>query len=224
MVTTNGGPGSDEDATGQARHRLDGFLAYLTSMGVEAEGHLGSAHPLQGIEETLADHDFDEVIVSTLPHRLSHWLQADLPHQVERRYRLPVTTIVQTRPRPGRLEGAEELGPSVGKTILVAGVAALGGFLFGYDTAVINGAVAALTLAYKLGPFMAGFAVSVALLGCAVGAWFAGDLANRFGRPRVMVIAAALFTVSAVGSALSFTAWDFSLSGSSAGRESGRRR
>ena len=211
MVTTDGGPGSDEEATEEARHRLGGFLAYLTSMGVEAAGHLGSARPLHGIEETLADRDFDEVIVSTLPHHLSRWLQADLPHQVERRFGLPVTTIVLTRPRPEQLEGAEGLGPSVGRTILVAGVAALGGFLFGYDTAVINGAVAALTQAYQLGPFMAGFSVSVALLGCAVGAWFAGDLANRLGRPRVMVIAAALFTVSAVGSSLSFTEWDFSL-------------
>ncbi len=65
---------------------------------------------------------------------------------------------------------AEETEPSVGKTILVTGVTALGGFLFGYDTAVINGAVKALTSAYALGPLMAGFAVSVVLLGCALGA------------------------------------------------------
>jgi sugar porter (SP) family MFS transporter len=210
LVTTDGGPRSDAEATAEARDRLDGFMAHLTEMGVEAEGHLGSPHPLQSIDEALADHEFDEVIVSTLPHHLSRWLQSDLPHQVERRYGLPVTTIVVTRPGAG-LEGAEVLGPSVGKTILVAAVAALGGFLFGYDTAVVNGAVGALIQAYNLAPFMAGFAVSVALLGCAVGAWFAGGLANRFGRPRVMVIAAGLFTVSAVGSGFSFTEWDFSL-------------
>jgi MFS transporter, SP family, sugar:H+ symporter len=108
-------------------------------------------------------------------------------------------------------ESVDKTEPSVGKTILVAGVAALGGFLFGYDTAVINGAVDALTQAYKLGPFMSGFAVSVALLGCAAGAWFAGDLANRLGRPRVMVISASLFTISALGTGFSFTQWDFSL-------------
>ncbi|HZJ05351.1 MAG TPA: sugar porter family MFS transporter [Nocardioidaceae bacterium] len=108
-------------------------------------------------------------------------------------------------------ESADESAPSVGKTILVVGVAALGGFLFGYDTAVINGAVDALTQAYELGPIMSGFAVSVVLLGCAVGAWFAGGLANRFGRIRVMVIAAGLFFVSAFGSGLAFTEWDFIL-------------
>jgi SP family sugar:H+ symporter-like MFS transporter len=105
----------------------------------------------------------------------------------------------------------DESGPSVGKTILVAGVAALGGFLFGYDTAVVNGAVDALTKAYNLGPLMSGFAVSVLLLGCALGAWVAGDLANRFGRVRVMVIAAGLLSVSALGAGLSFTAWDFTV-------------
>jgi MFS transporter, SP family, sugar:H+ symporter len=211
VVTTNGGPGSDKEATAEARQRLDQLVAGLIEQGAEAEGHLGSAKPLKGIGEAVADHDFDEVIVSVLPRRVSRWLQADLPHQVERRYGLPVTTLIMTRPAPDQEPGSsDESAPSVGKTILVTGVAALGGFLFGYDTAVINGAVDALVSAYKLGPFMAGFAVSVALLGCAVGAWFAGGLADRFGRVRVMVIAAGLFTVSALGSGLSATEWDFS--------------
>jgi SP family sugar:H+ symporter-like MFS transporter len=82
--------------------------------------------------------------------------------------------------------------------------AALGGFLFGFDTAVINGAVDALTAEFGLGPGMSGFAVSSALLGCIAGAWFAGPLANRFGRIPVMVIAAVLFLVSAIGSGLAF--------------------
>jgi SP family sugar:H+ symporter-like MFS transporter len=105
----------------------------------------------------------------------------------------------------------DESEPSVGKTILVTSVAALGGFLFGYDTAVINGAVDALTKAYTLGPLMAGFAVSVVLLGCALGAWVAGGLADRFGRVRVMVFSASLFFVSALGSGFSFSQWDFSM-------------
>src|SRR5690606_19920661 len=82
--------------------------------------------------------------------------------------------------------------------------AALGGFLFGFDTAVINGAVDALAGAFDLGPGLQGFAVSSALLGCAVGAWFAGSLANKWGRIPVMVIAAIMFLASSIGSGLAF--------------------
>ncbi|GAB2606397.1 sugar porter family MFS transporter [Pseudactinotalea suaedae] len=82
--------------------------------------------------------------------------------------------------------------------------AALGGFLFGFDTAVINGAVDALTEEFALSAGLSGFAVSSALLGCVAGAWFAGGLANRFGRIPVMLIAATLFLVSAIGSGLAF--------------------
>jgi hypothetical protein len=46
------------------------------------------------MEKLLADHQFDEVIVATLPRRVSRWLRADLPHQAERRFGLPVTTII----------------------------------------------------------------------------------------------------------------------------------
>ena len=66
-----------------------------------------------------------------------------------------------------------------GRALLLATVAALGGFLFGFDTAVINGAVTAVRDEFHMGPFLTGFTVSSALLGCAVGAWFAGRLADR---------------------------------------------
>ncbi|MGM1018449.1 MAG: sugar porter family MFS transporter [Actinomycetota bacterium] len=82
--------------------------------------------------------------------------------------------------------------------------AALGGFLFGFDTAVINGAVDALAGAFDLGPALKGFAVSSALLGCAAGAWFAGALANKWGRIPVMVLAAVLFLASSIGSGFAF--------------------
>ncbi|MGM7699356.1 sugar porter family MFS transporter [Microbacterium sp. A84] len=91
-----------------------------------------------------------------------------------------------------------------GRVIGISIAAALGGFLFGFDTAVINGAVTALAGAFTLGPGLQGFAVSSALIGCAVGAWFAGSLANKLGRIPVMVIAAILFFVSAFGSGLAF--------------------
>lgn len=90
------------------------------------------------------------------------------------------------------------------RVIGISIAAALGGFLFGFDTAVINGAVDALAGAFSLGAGLQGFAVSSALLGCAVGAWFAGSLANKLGRIPVMVIAAILFFVSAIGSGFAF--------------------
>lgn len=90
------------------------------------------------------------------------------------------------------------------RVIGISIAAALGGFLFGFDTAVINGAVDALAGAFDLGPALQGFAVSSALLGCAVGAWFAGSLANKLGRIPVMVIAAVLFLASSIGSGLAF--------------------
>lgn len=87
-------------------------------------------------------------------------------------------------------------------TIGVAVAAALGGFLFGYDTAVINGTVDALQGTFGLSPTMLGLVVSAALPACAAGAWFAGRLADRYGRVPVMLIAALLFAVSGIGSAL----------------------
>ncbi|WP_102193610.1 sugar porter family MFS transporter [Microbacterium aurantiacum] len=98
-----------------------------------------------------------------------------------------------------------------GRVIAVSIAAALGGFLFGFDTAVINGAVDALAgdvSGFDLGVGLKGFAVSSALIGCAVGAWFAGPIANKRGRIPVMVAAAALFFLSAIGSGLAFSVVD----------------
>ncbi|MCT1776142.1 sugar porter family MFS transporter [Brachybacterium sp. p3-SID957] len=94
------------------------------------------------------------------------------------------------------------------KVVGISIAAAVGGFLFGFDTSVINGAVSALSDEFSLGAGLTGFAVSSALIGCAVGAWFAGGLANRFGRVPVMVVAAILFFISAIGSGLAFGVWD----------------
>jgi sugar porter (SP) family MFS transporter len=86
------------------------------------------------------------------------------------------------------------------KVIQLASVAALGGFLFGFDTAVINGAVTPMREAFAMGSGLTGFVVSSALLGCMLGAYSAGRLADRIGRVRVMVLASAAFTISAIGS------------------------
>jgi hypothetical protein len=87
-------PATDKEATAQARQRLSLMLAGLAAMGVPVEGDLGSSNPLEAMEKVLADHQFDEIIVATLPRRVSRWLGADLPHQAERRFGLPVTTII----------------------------------------------------------------------------------------------------------------------------------
>ncbi len=87
--------------------------------------------------------------------------------------------------------------------------AALGGFLFGYDTAVINGAVPALRAHFGAGAWAIGLSVSLALLGSALGAFAAGPLADRRGRVPSMRVAASLFFVSAIGSGLPVTLYDF---------------
>ncbi len=130
------------------------------------------------------------------------------------------------RTRPGKLglpwpPGAREIrrahkeyarrvpNPHATRAILVSTVAAIGGFLFGFDTAVINGAVDAIHQHFGLSSSATGVAVACALIGSAIGAWFAGGIADRLGRIRVMVIAAALFTASSLGAGGAFSIWDF---------------
>ncbi|MCB1282127.1 MAG: sugar porter family MFS transporter, partial [Salinibacterium sp.] len=97
------------------------------------------------------------------------------------------------------------------RVVVISAVAALGGFLFGFDTAVINGTVTALNETFGLDAWMSGFAVSNALIGAAIGALFAGPIADKLGRVPAMRIAAVLFAVSALGSGLPFGIWDFIL-------------
>jgi MFS transporter, SP family, sugar:H+ symporter len=92
---------------------------------------------------------------------------------------------------------------SSGKSVIrIASVAALGGLLFGYDSAVINGAVSAIQDQFSVGSTALGLAVASVLLGAAAGAMTAGRLADRFGRLLVMKVAAALFLISAFGAGL----------------------
>lgn len=94
------------------------------------------------------------------------------------------------------------------RVLLISAAAALGGFLFGFDTAVINGTVDAMRGDFGLGAGAVGFVVSCALIGSALGAWYAGPLADRIGRVRTMKVAAVLLGISALGSGLVFGAWD----------------
>ncbi|MEU2585089.1 sugar porter family MFS transporter [Streptomyces avermitilis] len=105
--------------------------------------------------------------------------------------------------------GAREAHPEhLGHVIFIAAAAAMGGFLFGYDSAVINGAVEAIRSKYDIGSATLAQVIAIALIGCAVGAATAGRIADRIGRIRCMQIAAVLFTASAIGSALPFALWD----------------
>ncbi|WP_113703385.1 sugar porter family MFS transporter [Nonomuraea lactucae] len=99
----------------------------------------------------------------------------------------------------------------LGHVVFITAAAAIGGFLFGYDSSVINGAVVGIQKHFDVGPVQTGFVVAVALLGSAVGAWVAGRLADRWGRTRTMQVAALLFAVSSVGQMLPFAVWDLTV-------------
>ncbi|MEU1085767.1 sugar porter family MFS transporter [Streptomyces sp. NPDC005576] len=112
----------------------------------------------------------------------------------------------------GPESGARAAHPDhIGHVIFITAAAAMGGFLFGYDSSVINGAVEAIRDRYDIGSGTLAQVIAVALIGCAIGAATAGRIADRIGRIRCMQIAAVLFTISAVGSALPFALWDLAM-------------
>lgn len=94
------------------------------------------------------------------------------------------------------------------KVIGLAIAGAVGGFLFGFDSSVVNGAVDAIKDEFALSEAVTGFAVAVALLGCAAGAYLAGKVADKYGRIPAMKLGAVLFLVSAVGTGFAFGVWD----------------
>ncbi|MER6428639.1 MULTISPECIES: sugar porter family MFS transporter [unclassified Streptomyces] len=114
-------------------------------------------------------------------------------------------TSTAQAPQPGANTAHPE---HLGHVIFIAAAAAMGGFLFGYDSSVINGAVEAIRDRYDIGSAALAQVIAIALIGCAIGAATAGRIADRIGRIRCMQIAAVLFTISAVGSALPFALWD----------------
>lgn len=93
-------------------------------------------------------------------------------------------------------------GPGKSYLLLAAGVATLGGLLFGYDTAVISGAIEPLRGHFGLDATMKGWAAGCALVGCIGGVLTAGPMNDRLGRKITLVVAAVLFLVSALGTAL----------------------
>lgn len=91
----------------------------------------------------------------------------------------------------------------------VAFVAALGGLLFGFDTAVISGAEKQIQQVYALNDFAHGFTIATALIGTIIGALFCGRPAERWGRKRTLIVIALLYLVSAVGSGAIVNWWSF---------------
>ena len=96
-----------------------------------------------------------------------------------------------------------------GLMFLVISVTALGGLLFGYDTAVISGAIGFLKSHFALSSMATGWAGTSAIVGCIPGAMFAGILSDRLGRKSVLLLCAALYAVSGVASALPQTFTQF---------------
>ncbi|MDB1089632.1 sugar porter family MFS transporter [Streptomyces sp. ACA25] len=113
-----------------------------------------------------------------------------------------------SEPAPAEARHTGGRPPHLGYVVFIAATAALGGFLFGYDSAVINGAVEGIRGKFDVGPGTLGTVVAIALLGAAFGAVVAGRLADRLGRIRVMQLAALFFAVSGIGSMLPFTVYD----------------
>ncbi|MCO6478028.1 MAG: sugar porter family MFS transporter [Phaeodactylibacter sp.] len=100
---------------------------------------------------------------------------------------------------------------NMGVVYLLTAVAALGGLLFGYDTAVISGAIGFLQAKFELTAAMKGWAASSAIIGCIFGAMFAGYMSDRFGRKKILILTAFLFGISAIGSALPNNLTQFAL-------------
>jgi MFS transporter, SP family, sugar:H+ symporter len=100
-------------------------------------------------------------------------------------------------------------GTNMGLITAIVAVATLGGFLFGFDSGVINGTVDGLRLAFNSDDVGTGFNVASMLLGCAVGAFFAGRMADVIGRKKTLLIAAVCFIVSAYGSGIAGSSTEF---------------
>ena len=92
---------------------------------------------------------------------------------------------------------------NIGYVIFLSVVASLGGFLFGYDTAVISGTIDFVSTQYHLDPIQQGWYVGCALVGSIMGVATSGILSDKFGRKKAMILSAVLFSVSGIGCAFS---------------------
>ena len=93
--------------------------------------------------------------------------------------------------------------------VFISIVATIGGFLFGFDSGVINGTVDGLKIAFQSDSVGTGFNVASMLLGCAIGAFFAGRLADIYGRRSLLIVSSIFFLVSAWGSGVADSSIEF---------------
>jgi hypothetical protein len=82
-----------EDNWEFARGRLEYGLGILRKLGATVDGQVGDPHPAKAISDVLKRRSYDEVALFTLPKAVSRWLSLDIPHQVQRRFHVPVTVI-----------------------------------------------------------------------------------------------------------------------------------
>jgi hypothetical protein len=92
-----GGPlamiGTPEEARRLAQEKLDAAVHRLAGAGATADGEVGDANPVKAVAAALKRRPADEIIVSTLPARMSRWLRQDLPRRLEHEFGLPVTHV-----------------------------------------------------------------------------------------------------------------------------------
>ena len=88
---------SAEQAKQLAEERLGEALAQLRAVGATVHGWVGDRDPLHAVEAAMGVAEFDEIIVSTLPRRISRWLHQDLTHRLEQRFGLPVTHVTDDK-------------------------------------------------------------------------------------------------------------------------------
>jgi hypothetical protein len=87
-------PEPPAEARRLAQAKLDAALRKLTALGATVDGAVTDPDPMRAVEEAMSNREFDEIIVSTLPRRLSRWLHQDLPDRLQDRFGVPVTDIV----------------------------------------------------------------------------------------------------------------------------------
>lgn len=83
-----------EEARDRARHRLGRMVEAIEALGGTATGEVGTSDPVNSVQTCLLRGAYDEILVSTLPHGISHWLKVDLPSRLAHVTELPVTTVV----------------------------------------------------------------------------------------------------------------------------------
>ena len=86
-------PAPPKEARRLAQAKLDAAVRKLTAAGVRASGAVGDPDPVRAVEEAMATGEFDEIIVSTLPPRVSRWLHQDLPGRLEHTIHLPFIQV-----------------------------------------------------------------------------------------------------------------------------------